>query len=339
MNADELREATESARELGEYCLQIMAYIIVPSRWLAAYFIFQGPGGNGKSMLMSLLGRLIGDEHVSTMPVEKFARDNHAEAFLLGKTLWYEDDLKTGFALPDEFFKRFSEGSSVTANPKNRMPFVFENTAALAVCTNTPPALKDVSPGMKRRAHVLPLRRRFALASDLEVLPVDERAYYDTADPNRQAQLLSQREGVLAELVRAYGRVVRAGGLQRPACAQQAVRTFFKDGAPLEAFYDDCCTYLHDAKTKAGDLKRAVDSWAEEQGMGWHPSAGQLKDQLLKIEPRIEHCRRKDGIYFLGLQLRGDRSGIGAVPPSVSADFEAAGLRLGDDGDAGGGPE
>jgi P4 family phage/plasmid primase-like protien len=145
------------------YLWELIGYTIQPRKDHAAWVLLTGGGANGKSTLVTIVTALLGD-HAASGQIADLTGNDHGLSILPGKLLFVDEDLDQNFRLPDGFIKKVSENKMMTANPKHRTPYSFENTAIIWMACNSPPVTRDMSHGMMRRAHVIPFMRRFARA-------------------------------------------------------------------------------------------------------------------------------------------------------------------------------
>jgi putative DNA primase/helicase len=142
------------------YLWELMGYTIQPLKDHAAWILLTGSGANGKSTLINIVTALLGD-HAASGQIVDLTGNDHGLSVLPGKLLFVDEDLDQNFRLPDGFIKKISENKMMTANPKHKAPYSFENTAIIWMACNSPPVTRDLSHGMMRRAHVIPFTRRF----------------------------------------------------------------------------------------------------------------------------------------------------------------------------------
>jgi P4 family phage/plasmid primase-like protien len=145
---------------LTMYLWELIGYTIQPRKDHAAWVLLTGSGANGKSTLVNIVTALLGD-HAASGQIADLTGNDHGLSILPGKLLFVDEDLDQNFRLPDGFIKKISENKMMTANPKHRAPYTFENTAIIWMACNSPPVTRDLSHGMMRRAHVIPFMRRF----------------------------------------------------------------------------------------------------------------------------------------------------------------------------------
>lgn len=230
--ASALHKAFSRCREPEEvirHWLEVMGMVIQPVRAEAFWVLMKGPGGNGKSFLMEVISRLIGNSTYAGAVSDLGGRNGvntHFTASLVGKLLFLDDDLKTGTILPDDWLKKLSEPKLLTANPKYARPYEFTSRAIAVVLTNPWPSTSDVSVGMQRRAQVFEMTN---------VLDIAER------DPALVGKIVrDELPGVLNLLLSGLVRVLQRGHrFDPPDECVEARQHWLNAGNPTARFMDE----------------------------------------------------------------------------------------------------
>lgn len=198
-------------RHLGE----MLGYCIQPNKDIASWWLFRGPGGDGKSTILAVLGGILGDSQIKmTTKVLSMGEDsgssNHTSANLVGKLNVVIEELPAGYLLKDAGLKMLGETTKMEANPKFGRQFSFMYCGALIMCSNGYPATRDLSHGMQRRANIIPFNRQFTLTGE--------------ADRGRVQKILGNKEemsGVLNFMLEGLQRLRDRGDFKIPnSCAE-----------------------------------------------------------------------------------------------------------------------
>ncbi len=105
---------------MADHVEELLAYFLIPDRWIPAWFLWIGGGHNGKTFLTKLLALLLDDDAIESDRIQAFSSDNFGMERLIGKTLILDDDLITGTKIPDGFVKKVSESKLISANRKKQ---------------------------------------------------------------------------------------------------------------------------------------------------------------------------------------------------------------------------
>lgn len=131
-------------QEMFGYCL----YREYP---LARAFMLLGTGGNGKSTLLEMLEKFIGNSNVANPSLQKLGEDRFASAQLYGKLANIHADLSSRTLQDTGTFKMLTGGDLIHAERKFEDPFQFRNYAKLIYSANELPQTKDTTEAFFRR--------------------------------------------------------------------------------------------------------------------------------------------------------------------------------------------
>lgn len=129
---------------------QWFGYNLIYDNSLEKLMIFLGKGRNGKSLLLFILRCLVGEENVSTVPLEDFGKRFHLnETF--GKLSNVIGEVSDNPRLPESIIKSFVSGEPFTADIKFQDPVIVYPTARITVAANTFPSIRGTTDGIWRR--------------------------------------------------------------------------------------------------------------------------------------------------------------------------------------------
>lgn len=223
----EIFEQTNEADEVSNYFEEMMGYVMQPRKNIAAWWLLNGRGSNGKSLLADITASLCGKAALAK-PIKELNVDknNHALSDLPGKLMVYDDDMDTNVVLPDGILKKISERKLLQANPKGKAMFSFISTATPIMLTNRLPSVKDPSNGTRRRAHVIPFERVFG----------DDEIDINLGEHIKKEELPGVLNRALAGLVRLRER----GRFMPPKSCKNATDNFLSRSNTFLSFIDEC---------------------------------------------------------------------------------------------------
>jgi len=239
--------------EMVRHFVEFMGYTLYPSKRPAHFWILKGPGGDGKSTLMKILGALLGNA-VAPESIERYKSgqggDKHATAELVGKLLVYDDDLNRKMLLPDGLLKKLSEDGELTGNPKYAEGFKFTKVCTVAMLSNGYPRTADVTRGFRRRAMVIPFNRAFHDEAGC-ILDLDEQII-----KNELSGVLNL---ALAGLMRVRGRK----GFDVPHSCEVAKNEWLRESNPVLLYASEKLTLTKkpEDKEKLSDLYPGYLHW------------------------------------------------------------------------------
>lgn len=318
----EAKSFCDDAAAMVDYMLEILAYTLVPSRWLAAWFLFIGNGSNGKTLLMKVLQRLLPEEAVVNERLRAIAENSFGMARLRDKTVLIDDDLDTNFTLPDGFLKKVSEAKRLSANVKHNPNDVsFDNRCAIVLLSNNFPRIIDISFGTLRRIHVVNFPRQFYTMQQLSIMPSARRKMFsdDVADVALLDKLEDDLPGVLNELVAAYSRLRKRGGFEVPTPAQKATNRAICMAHPLKQFIEEHCAIGDDRYSWRTDFQYKLNYYNNvDQMNNWSPTPQQVRNEMEQLGFPVRQ-KNVDGEVreaYIGLSLK-DRPNVQVASESL----------------------
>lgn len=252
-------DADDMVRHIGE----IMGYIIQPYKPDANWWMFRGPGGDGKSTIIKILDGILGDSLYSAdeslLATGGSGGNAHALTGLVGKLAVVIEELKAGRALNDAGLKMLSENSKMTANPKNKEEFPFKYVGSLIMCSNFFPVVRDTSEGTVRRANIIPFNRQFVKAGK--------------DDTNRARKILEDKDelaGVLNFMLEGYQRYVDRGHFKPPVSCAEAKEEWLCEANNVIRFVKENIQVKNDTSLRmemASIVYKRYERWCESSGI------------------------------------------------------------------------
>lgn len=246
-------------RHLGE----VMGYIIQPYKPDANWWMFRGPGGDGKSTIIKVLDGILGEALYSAdealLGTGGGYGNSHVTTDLVGKLAVVIQELKAGKALNDSGLKMLAENTKMTANPKNKDTFSFNYIGSLIMCCNFFPVIKDTSEGTVRRANVIPFNRQFVKSG--------------SADSNRARKILEDKEelaGVLNFMLEGYQRYADRGHFSPPPSCVAAKEEWLCEANNVVRFVRENIKVVDDIDHKmeiASVVYKRYERWCDNSGI------------------------------------------------------------------------
>lgn len=241
----------DDCEDIVRHIEEFMGYVLHPDKRPAHWWLFKGPGGDGKTTVMKILSALLGDA-VQPDSIDRYKGgangDSHATAELVGKLLIYDDDLDRNTILPDGTLKKLSEDGELTANPKGVGGFKFTKVCTVAMLSNGFPKTRDVTRGFRRRAMVVPFNRGFH----------EDGAILDLPDQIVKKELA----GVMNRALQGLKRLREREKFQEPVSCRIAREAWLHESNPIALFISErikVTTSVHDIVS----LTEAYTSYTE----------------------------------------------------------------------------
>jgi putative DNA primase/helicase len=240
-----------------------------------ALTFFYGAGANGKSVLVELMARLLG-EYAAEIRIETLTgkhTQNGAQAtpdlvYLVGARMARASEPKEGEQLQDALIKSITSGEPIMVRPNYGSFFRLYPYFKLTMSGNHKPDIRSTDDGIWRRMKLVPW--------DVQI-PEAER------DQNLGAKLWEERDGILQWLVHGLLDFLE-GGLREPDAVRDATLEYREDSDPVGSFIASCCDCTGEATDRipARELMLAFNYWLDCRGEGkWSERrvSSRLKDK------------------------------------------------------------
>ncbi len=258
---NEIFDHYEDRDEMVRHIAEIFGYTIQPYKNIASWFLFRGPGGDGKSTLLKILGGILQDAQLMTsvklLSAGGTGGNNHALDSVVGKLNVVIEELPARFLLKDEGVKMFSENTKMEANPKQKEAYQFMYAGNLIMCSNGYPSVRDLSHGMFRRANVIPFNRQFTKSG--------------SEDIDRAAKILSnpkEMSGVLNWMLEGLQRLRERGHFLVPESCEEAKDTWMGEANSVVKFTRECLEHTGDYTDIVGDFghiySMVYEKWCQD---------------------------------------------------------------------------
>lgn len=135
-------------KEMIGYCY----YRGMPFQYL---FILYGSGGNGKSVILEVIRKMLGEKNVSGQSLQNLANNRFAASMLYNKNANIFGDLPKSALRDVGVLKELTGGDLFTAEQKFKNGFQFYNHAKIIASCNEVPETPDDSDGWYRRIIII----------------------------------------------------------------------------------------------------------------------------------------------------------------------------------------
>ncbi|MCI5630173.1 MAG: phage/plasmid primase, P4 family [Clostridium sp.] len=153
---------------------EMIGYCLFRRNELGKCFILTGAGSNGKSTLLDVIKRLLGEDNISSVALEDL-NDRFKTFQLEGKLANIGDDISNKYIDNNSTFKKLVTGETVNVERKGKDPFDFNNYSKLIFSCNDMPRINDLSDGLKRRIILIPFNAKFSKSdSDYDPFIIDK---------------------------------------------------------------------------------------------------------------------------------------------------------------------
>ncbi|MCV6548574.1 MAG: phage/plasmid primase, P4 family [Cohaesibacter sp.] len=262
-------------------------------------FVFNfGEGGNGKSVFMDLLAKMMGP-YAATINFSTLLKDDRKRgseatpdlARLPGKRLVKASEPERGSVLAEAVIKEITGGEPLQVRKLREDFFEFFPQFKLMVSGNHRPSIRSADRGIWRR---------------VILFHWDQNIPENQQDKKLPDKLWAERNGILNWLLDGVRRWLDEG-LQVPDIIAKETKAYQEDSDPLGRFILDCIETAPGEEVNATTLYEAYCSWAKQNEAPVYKSTGFGRAM---VERGLEK-RKKRTVSYLNIR-------INYVVPAVS---------------------
>jgi len=149
-----------------DFVQELFGYCLYSKYNYHGLFYLYGTGGNGKTVFLSLLENLLGQDNVTNKSINSLVTKRFTSAHLYGKLLNSCGEL-SGYILNNtDMLKRLTAGDRIEAEFKGLDGFDFSNIAKIITACNSIPQSLDDSDGWYDRQFIIPFLQKFRYSKE-----------------------------------------------------------------------------------------------------------------------------------------------------------------------------
>ena len=266
-----VRGDTETIAFMQEW----FGYCLVIDTSRQKFLMLEGPGANGKSVLLAILEGLVGRENCSSVSLEEFG-ERFALSATIGKLVNIVSEVGDVNRLPEGRLKAFVVGDPLTLDRKYRDALNVKPTARLVFATNKLPKFADKTNGIWRRVIIVPAT---------VVIPPDRQ------DTGLTEKLRAELPGIFNWAVEGLVRLRRQDRFTEPSIVIKAVQSHRQSCDPIGDFLR---SYLREDPTgqvTSEKLYGLYAAWCEEHDLR-PDSESALGKAVKQVFPTVERKKR-----------------------------------------------
>lgn len=247
-----LNFVTQGDTEYAAYLQRVAGYCLTGSTREQALFFIHGPGGNGKSVFLNVLIRILGS-YATPAAMETFIDTGRTEhptdlAMLRGARLVTATETEEGRRWAEAKIKQLTGGDPILARFMRQDFFEFTPQFKLLIAGNYRPSLRNVDESTRRRFNVLPFMAR-----------------YQIRDPDLEEKLIAEAPAILRWLIEGCLAWQREG-LMPPAVVRLATDAYFRDEDVFRRWKEECCLEEAHKQVPFAELRQSWEAWTRANG-------------------------------------------------------------------------
>jgi len=271
---------------------EIIAYCAYRDYPIHRVFCFVGSGANGKTRLLKIIEKFIGQDNKSSVTLKKMTGNNFALYPLYRKLACFVGETAHHNLDSTEIVKALSGQDPVSFEAKGRDAFTGINYAKLFIGTNTLPTSSDNSRGWFRRWFIIRFPNEFKEGEDI-LNRIPETEYNNLA----------------AKCVKILPDLIRRGSFTGEGTIEDRRETYVKNSNPIKAYLEEFYDRDPDAITRYTEVYIEYLNYLSElklRRISRKEFSKSLEDEGLEAERKSyrEHVTGDVTTYFVIFGLK-----------------------------------
>ena len=278
---------------------EIIGYLLSSDMSAKSFFLLQGVGDSGKSVLGNLISNMFNQEALAHLDIYRF-KDKFSTSALLGKRLNICMDLPRARISREAIgvIKMLTGDDTITVEQKFRPSASYKPTCKLLFGSNFPLMPADNDP---------------AFCSRLVTVPFPYPIPKEQQDKHLLEKLLMERSAIAVKALDAY-LLLKARNYQflQVQGAMCPVTGYIADAELMDTFLTECCVFSAEAYTFTADLLAAYNQFRASRGAPPLTDSAIFSRQLGQFCARPIQGRRRrmnganlNGYQGIGLRIPG----------------------------------
>jgi len=273
---------------------EIVGYAFKSHKNMKTAFFFEGEKNSGKSVMLALIGAMVGEEATTYVSPLTVSRSTYGAAEYFGKQLNIVDDLGNSPIEETGVLKSIISSRRINAQFKYGQPFDYTPSVLSIFATNEVPQTTLFDEAFASRFNIIRYPNIFEGSND---------------DPNLLSKLTTPTElsGFFNKCMTALADVIEKETFTGDSTLADRVKQFVYSSNPVARFVDERCVTVDSEDYITKDtLYRAYVLWARENGTQVVEMAS-LTKHLKRIGCGIRQIRNDDGgrsRAYVGVTLR-----------------------------------
>ena len=281
-----LSEIFENSPEIINLLQEFFGLCLTPESKFEKALILLGEGANGKSLLLFILQKILGEDNYSSIPLEKF-NNLHYLANLFGKLANISIETSAKSEVYDGTFKAVTSGDDITVDHKFGKPFKFRPFSKLILAANNMPRVDDKTDGFFRKLIIIRIKKRFSEKEQ---------------NKNLKFELLDELDGIFFWMLQGWEQLRKRGYFDLPLAVKQEIEEYRVDNNTTLAFLDEKSSFRADYTVLKGDLYAEYSSWCALNGY-FRTGKRKFGKELQRHFPQVTEDKLNKGHTWIGLTI------------------------------------
>lgn len=276
-------------KELIHYIQKALGYTLTGSIREQCLFLCYGEGSNGKSVMLDVVSRMLGDysmnAQVETLLERKFGTSGYTSdlARLKGARFTTTGENNEGSKINEGLVKQLTGGERITARFLYGREFEFYPNFKIWLATNHKPIIRGSDNGIWRRIVSIPF---------LYKVPEGQR------DKDLVYKLQDEIPQILGWAIKGC-LMWQKEGLKLPSVIEKSNKEYQNEMDIIATFIEDNAELISGETTSAKELYEVYENWAKTSNE-WIMSSTRFGRDMAK---RFEKIRKSYGWVYVGIRL------------------------------------
>ena len=185
--------------EVIENAIRLGGYLLDSSNKAEKFFLFDGNGGNGKSVLIDTYTMFFPERFsrplVTSISLDTLSKEGFEKTDLIHSRFNQCAETKKGY-YDAEFLKRMVSGDTITVSRKNLEPYTFRYQGKVIIGCNGLPSFTDTSDGISRRMLIFKFNNQYKEQSEIDSMRGNKKNVF-LIDKSLKEKIKSEASSIL----------------------------------------------------------------------------------------------------------------------------------------------
>lgn len=268
--------------EIIQLLYEMIGYCLYRGMPFQKVFMLVGNGANGKSTLLNMITRVLGEENVSHVDLKEIAGNRFGKAELYGKLANIADDCSSSYLEDISVMKRLTGESYTSIEFKGQNSFSAKINTKMIMSYNTLPRINDTTNGLNRRLVIIPLNAVFKKRNN-------------NYDPFISEKLRKKEnlEYVLYKSIQAIHEVLKRKEFTLPTQVKLETEEYMKTNNPVLCFLSEVYEDEDISTIPCVEVYEAFNVWKIENGLKSNMSLTTFGKEMRKLNYDVKQIRNK----------------------------------------------
>lgn len=300
-----LNEIFDNDNERIKLIQEIMGACLFYEKIIQNLIVFLGKGSNGKSVLSSIIKKMLGENNVSAIPLDKFSNGRFSKQNLDKKLLNISSETKSEIKYSTADLKSLTGGDSIEVEKKFKDSYTTEIYCKYILLANEMIDTNDHSEGFYRRLIIIPFNKHFY--DDIPGEKHDPDKSYK--DPFIESNLECELPGIFNFALEGYLRLWENDyQFSRCTACDNEKKKYIEEHDMVKNFIKECIkvTNSDDNKLISNDLYPKFTKFIKDNGFTkkyTKPEFFKDFNDMLSDEYNIKKTKGHLNYYYKGIKF------------------------------------